>query len=142
MAVINHDHFVKHFFILNPFGSSVEAWNQLRYIVDNSELNNNGEVDYYYLYNKYKEYIDYWNTTFGQRDDKYISKSDKKKSIYDFLIENKYNESFEIILNFPARDPYLFGEFSLKVLLQKINVFKNILEKRKWKMGQENEKLK
>jgi hypothetical protein len=143
MATLNLKSFTDGFFKLNPEGNPQSAFNYIAELLDpineNKQLNGD-PLTYSFLAAKYKEYIDWWNKKFGKQEEKFIPKKDKKRTIYDFLDERKYNESFEITIMFnDDRDPYLFGKDTIDDLLIKVGKFNQIIDKNIWKTQQENE---
>ena len=133
MATINLEIFEKDFFILNPNGSSVEAWRQIVYTINEKTKPNGDKIEYSWLKEKYKDYIDYWDITFGSRDQKFVAGKDKKRNIYDYMTEELYNNSFEISLSFPDRDHFLFGDIeNIKSLKSKVDIWRKKLNDKIW----------
>lgn len=121
-------------FKLNPSGNPQEIFN---YLSAECFTNSNGLIAYGFdkkpltvniLYEKYKEYVRWWNCTHGKKDQKYIRTEDKKLDLKWFVIQAKYNESFVIEQN--QRDKYLFGNMSLQDLTNGINQFKQMINER------------
>lgn len=133
MAEITLEQFTKSFFSLNPMGSSNEAFNAIYYCINNKQRSDGGEIEYYWLMDKYKEYITYWNNTFSKTEERFIPKDKKKKTIYEFIVEELYNNSFEIVLSFPDRDYFLFGEYTLRELKLKVEYWNKKLGDKIWK---------
>ena len=124
MASITLENFTNNFFQLNATGNPTECFSYIADLCRNGTKPDGSQITYEWLEEKYKEYFDYWNITFGSRDPKYISGKDKLMTIYDFMYNSKYKESFVIPLShFQDRDPYLFGNDDLKTLLAKVEVF-------------------
>jgi hypothetical protein len=73
------------------------------------------------IYEKYSEYCLWWKGKFFKSDPKYIAAKDKKKSVYDFLMEGLYNNTYE--REELPRDLYLFGNTPKDELIQKTQRF-------------------
>jgi hypothetical protein len=71
---------------------------------------NGAPVSFEIIYKAYKAYVEGWMRKFGKRDPKYVSNKDKLLSISDFMLEQMYRHSFEVIKT--SRDIYLFKDFS------------------------------
>lgn len=76
------------------------------------------------LYEKYKEYVEWWQFTYGKKNPEYISKSDTQVCPGDFISKGMYNNSYSIQSNNIQRNLYLFGNNSVDVLLEKLKEFK------------------
>jgi hypothetical protein len=70
---------------------------------------------------KYDEYCQYWKNKYAKSDPKYISSKDKKVTVYDFLMQAMYNNSYE--REELPRDYYLFGNTNKQELVVKIKIF-------------------
>ena len=57
---------------------------------------------------RYEKYDIYWKHKFSKTDQKYINKADRKKTLYDFLLDRMYNNTYKIEEH--PRDMYLFGD--------------------------------
>jgi hypothetical protein len=71
---------------------------------------------------KYDNYSKYWHSKYAKADPKYISSKDKKKTVYDFLMEGMYNNTFE--REELPRDYYLFGGMNKELMIQRTKDFK------------------
>lgn len=139
MASITIEYFTNGFFQLNAIGNPKECFSYIADLCKTGVKDDGSQITYEWLEEKYKEYLEYWNVTFGSRDQKYVGNKDKKMSIYDFLYNAKYKESFVIALNhFQDRDPYLFGDDDLKTLSLKVIKFKNQIKANICKNHQES----
>ena len=70
---------------------------------------------------KYNKYSQYWKNKYGKQDPKYLSSKDKKKTVYDFLVEGMYNNTYE--REDLPRDYYLFGTMQKQELIAKTKTF-------------------
>jgi hypothetical protein len=70
------------------------------------------------LYSKYNKY---WIHKYGKNDPKYVSKTEKRKTVYDFLMEGMYNNTYKI--EEAPRDSYLFGNMDRQEMIQKTKKF-------------------
>ena len=71
--------------------------------------------------NSYKEYNEWWDITYQDREEKYIKKEDGKMDISRFLQLGKFNNKFTVRRN--TRDDLLFGDNSIENLRNKLNNF-------------------
>ena len=102
-----------------PDGDLQATWSKLDYVLDYNKDHEGNELTYEYIMRKYSEHIRWWNHTYGRGGDlKYVKAKDleKKKILYDFLSEEKYNDEWIIQKGDISRDQYLFGEFSISYL--------------------------
>lgn len=79
------------------------------------------EITLELIRDKYNKYCQYWQNKYAKSDPKYISAKDKKKTVYDFLMEAMYNNSYE--REELPRDYYLFGSTPKDVLVNKTKEF-------------------
>ena len=126
------EEFENGFWSKNPDGNLTETYNSILFHIDNFRDAKGESLTFEKIEKKYDEYLSYYITKFGQREEQYISKEDKKKSIHYFVTNTMYKNSFETSLFYPERDPYLFGKYSLKELNDKYFKFKQgIIDGRK-----------
>lgn len=90
-----------------------------------------GTVDDYIRFNgytidgiisKYKEYLFFWQAKNGEKDPKYIGKSDQLKSISDFLRDGMMRQDFPLPKT--SRDYYYFGDLKDNYLRSAYDDFK------------------
>lgn len=81
---------------------------------------------YGYLLDKYRKYLDYTDSKNVDKDEKYISKADKKQSPEDWLGSNGYNKFYEISKN--SRDLYILSNLKPDTLRRKLKIFKSELK--------------
>lgn len=74
-----------------------------------------------FIKDKYDEYSRWWKGKFGKNDPKYVSAKDKKMTLYDFLMQGGYNNSYT--REDQPRDSYLFGNIPRDVLITKTKEF-------------------
>ena len=104
---------------LNPSGNEKETKSY-----GDSVIKTYGET-YENLYWKYKEYFNYWNVKYGDRDPKYIKKSDELKDIMDFLQLGMRNQTFALPKT--SRDYYYFGDITQKSLEEHHQLFVKLI---------------
>lgn len=113
-------------FNINPSGNFEEAYRIL--VLRLSDIKNThvpeGEkvFTYKYLCTKYDEYLNYWQSVFGDKDPKYIAKTDKQRNPEAFLDDKFYNQIFSVTKG--AKDFYIFGANSFETLRRKLAIFK------------------
>ena len=81
---------------LNKVGSAAETKSIVTYQINRQEYCDDILIDFDYIYKKYIAYKKFWYHKNGNRDPKYISNSDKFKSINDFIRNSMFREEFEI----------------------------------------------
>jgi hypothetical protein len=69
----------------------------------------------------FKEYNEWWDITYQDREDKYIKKEEGKMNISRFLQLGKFQNRFKIRKN--TRDVLLFGNKSIEELRIELNNF-------------------
>jgi len=122
----DEDLFRATFFNLNPSGNFHESYRvfELRFGNQAGDSNPEGTGVYTYKYfcNKYDEYINWWNSTFGDKDPKYIGKADKLRDPAGFFEDSKYAYVYAITKQ--SKDYYIFGSNSMQTLRKKLYIFK------------------
>jgi hypothetical protein len=104
---------------LNPNGTLEET----RYNAEN--IVKTYGVSYDDLYWKYKEYLNYWTVKYGDKDPKYLRKSDELKSISEFLQLGMRNQTFTLPKT--SRDYYYFGDVPQKDYEENLVIFKKLI---------------
>lgn len=81
------------------------------------------------LIERYKNYLQNWDRSIGQRGKAYIGKDDKIKPIYDYLIDKMYESN---IRNTPIEsDPrydIVFGGIPEEVIRKNFNEFRKVIQ--------------
>lgn len=96
---------------LNPLGDPYLA----KYDIDNiiGKIDTKGKpIDFNYIYNKYKEYIIWYNTKYSGTEERYIPKTDKLRTISQFLEQQMYIQEFKTGTKLDARTNYIFGDIN------------------------------
>jgi hypothetical protein len=84
-------------FLLNPSGNPDHTFQAVEYYMENDNIDfDDNTVDFKYIYDRYKEYLAWWKDTWGKRDQKFVGKTDKLKSIYEFLNAGDHKKSFVV----------------------------------------------
>ena len=80
---------------------------------------------------RYAKYIQWWKSKYGKNDHKYVAKVNQKATVYDFLLNGLYNNSY--VIEEQPRDNYLFGDASCfprqDIILQTKEFIKNARKK-------------
>jgi len=122
------DVFRQTFFNINPIGDFNEAYRvfTIRYeqARDLENPEGNGFITYKYMCKKYIEYINWWNSTFGDKDPKYVGKNDKLKDPEKFFDDMLYNRIFAVSKT--TKDYYIFGTNTFETLRRKLSIFKKV----------------
>ena len=69
-----------------------------------------------FIKEKYDAYNKWWLGKFGKSDPKYLNAKDKKKSVYDFLVDGSYNNTYT--REEQPRDYYLFGKMDKDKMIE------------------------
>lgn len=125
------DEFTERMWNLNPSGDFTLSYELLVELLE--KLEEEGSLNPYSkkpwtfedMVKAYKEYVDWWDITYQDREDKYIKKEEKKEDIKQFLQFGHFRNKYTIRKN--VRDKYLFGDYSTEDLQQQLNVFKQKL---------------
>lgn len=118
------DEFENGFWKKNPNGLLKATYELILFHIDKFKDYRGDDLTFESIERKYDEYLSFYISKFGQREEQYIGEKNKKKTIYDFVTEQMYKQFFDASTFFPERDPYLFGTDSLKELDEKYNKFK------------------
>jgi len=129
----DRDLFKKLFFDQNPQGDINRAYELLIFSIETE--NNNGAIrpednkkyTFKYFVKKYDRYLIWWKSTYGDVEQRFVSKDNKLKNIIDWFDESEYRNMFT--LSKSHLDDYLFGGFSEEVLERKLRIFNTILGK-------------
>lgn len=109
-------------FQLNPTGNPEHTFKAIEYYINNDNIDFDGNiVNIKYISDHYKEYLEHWRDTTGKRDPKYISKTDKLKSLYEFLNSGEHKKSF--VVTPTNRIFYLTNNKSINGLKEDLNKF-------------------
>lgn len=108
---------VDELFALNPSGDKNELSS---YLEDYSLFYPEENIDV--IYDKYKEYQNWWMAKFGDRDPKYVGKNDQLRQIIDFLKDGMMRQDF--VLPKTSRDYYYFGDMKHKEMAELYEEFK------------------
>lgn len=129
------DVFLTQLFELNPDGDPVYCYELLDYSFNNIKEDKQYNPDTGNLYNfndivdKYKEYLDQYDSKYGDTEEKFIKAENRKMNIEDFLRTYGWKKRYPIPQK--KRDYYLFGKRKLPELLQMHKNFKDYIESQK-----------
>jgi hypothetical protein len=119
-----YERFRKEYFGLNPKGDMNNAWGNLKAHAQYGSRDKNGEfITLDALIASYKEYMNWWNRTYGDKDEKYISKEDRLADPEYFVLMKLYCSSWHTTAT--KRDDYLFGSMSDEYLKARTEEFLN-----------------
>lgn len=103
-----YERFRNEYFNLNPKGDPLNAWGQLKSQSTYGSKDKNGNpITLDALIESYKEYLNFWKRSFGDKDEKYIAKDDRLSDPEDFIMFKRYSSSWQTTVT--SRDNYLFG---------------------------------
>lgn len=106
-----------------PNGDKERAYEIYTSVIEQEKETFDGEwVDHKYLLKKLKEYVEWWDNSFGKREKKFVSKEDQKKTLSNWLGSSCWDE-VHIMEGSPKRDRYIFGSFDLPTLKKKVKEF-------------------
>jgi hypothetical protein len=125
---IDIDHFEKDLWQQNPDGSLRETWDLIVWHVEQYTDAKDNPLTYDTIKKKYMEYLNWFNSRYGKTEERYIPKIDKRKTIHTFVTEEGYKREYNTATSYPERDPYLFGEFKINDLKNKLKIFKSKIE--------------
>lgn len=112
-------------FQLNPTGNAEHTFKAIEYYIENSDTDFDGNtIDFKYIYDRYKEYLNWWKDSWGKRDQKYVAKENRLKELYRFLNDEDHKKSF--VTTPTNRIFYLTNNKSISEL--KMSLFKFIKE--------------
>ena len=123
--MVEMDKFMNDFMSLNMEGNpfdTFDKYNEVMASYNGVKTVEGGEYTFDYIVKKYKKYLDYWDRQFGNKDPKYISGKDKRKSPYDYIKGHHFQEVYEE--KGSLRDKYLFGKYGKDELLKLTDKFK------------------
>lgn len=126
----SYEKFLKEFFIHNESGNPLTAYDQLMHLCSgdakiNLKSSDGKTITPTYCKNKFKQYIDWWNNKFADKDKKYLKKEDELLSVESWLIKSGYMNSYKLAQT--PRDRYLFGGLSKEILTEKVKRFEQLL---------------
>lgn len=125
-----YERFIKEYFNLNPMGNPLQAWSYLKmhsqYDASDSEGN---PITLDAVINSYKDYLLYWQKTFGQKDEKYLSKDDRKVDPELFIANKLYQSVWKASAT--PRDEYLFGSHDEEYYAKRTKEFDDGCPKKK-----------
>ena len=120
--MIEFDKFMGELFSLNESGDPDKAFRHLNKILDFEETDKEGRVvNFDYIKEKYKNYLDWWNSMYGERDAQYIAKEERRKDLGDWLAFRLDRNAYNIPRK--GRDSYLFGDLTKKQLETSLSKF-------------------
>lgn len=112
---------------LHPSGEKERTFELYSAIIEQKVYTFDGEfVDNKYLATCLKKYLEYWDYTFGKRDKKYIGTKDQKVTLQFWLASSMWEQEYIIDTN-TRRDRYIFGDYTIAELKEKIKQFEIIL---------------
>lgn len=125
--------FISEFFILNESGNPLSAWEYLMFLCSGDagislDTPDGRKVSPSYCKTKYKQYVEWWNNKFGEKDPKYRKKEDDLMTIEDWFNKKGYMNSYKLAKT--QRDQYIFGGYSKDILLEKVQRFEELLNKK------------
>ena len=125
----HYDDFIKDIRSIWADGDLSSAYSILPLHVDREQGEQGQIYTYSDLIEAWKLHIRIWNSSYGSRDEKYISKSDreKKKNFHDFLIDKIYLNDETMDKGEQKRDEYLFPQWLTVSELS--DMFKKITKK-------------
>lgn len=98
-------------FELNPLGDRYLCKYDINNII--GKIDTKGKpIDFNYLYNKYKEYIVYYNTRYGNTEERFVPKTDKLRTISQFIEQQMYIQEFRSGTKLDPRTSYIFGDIT------------------------------
>lgn len=80
------------------------------------------------LYNRFDNYVKWWQITYKNRDKQYIKKTEQIAHIMKFVSTKMYNNKYEVKKD--DRDKYLFGDFSDEYIRKRVKEFKDKIGKK------------
>lgn len=122
------DQFVKHFMSINLNGDPDAGYDVMLEVLNEATStpeNKNINVSFGYLIDKYNTYLAWWDSKFSNKDEKYISKLDKKKTPGEFVLYKQHLRLYSI--ERASRDNYIFSKLSFSVLHKKLEIFNKLI---------------
>lgn len=114
------------FFNINPIGDFNESFRvfNLRYesILGLPTPEGDGNINFKFLCIHYKSYLNWWETAYSDKEEKYIPKVERLQDPLGYFNEELYNRIFKSVKQ--AKDYYLFGKNSFQTLRRKLSIFK------------------
>jgi len=108
---------------LYPQGDKQEAYNLFEVILSQDKVSFNGyKVNFEFIYDRYKQYVQWWNHRYGKTDKKYLGKNEKS-TIHGYLMRADWDKDYTIDLD-GKRELYLFGKTPMNILIDLKNQFK------------------
>lgn len=111
-----------------PEGDLIKSYDRIKWYIEHEKVCTDGSpLTYKLIMDKFAAHIRSWNSQYGEREAKYRGKDadEKRKTIWDFVGMRWYEREFVIPSGNGERNKYLFGNFSISYLLQKLEEFKN-----------------
>ena len=114
--------FEKEFFGLNKNGNLSQAWTNFMYQVENNFKDAYGnELTMEAIIESYKSYLIYWKRTYGQSDEKFISKENKLQNPEMFIQARMYQSLWSSPTT--PREEYLFGDTTDEYRSERLKTF-------------------
>ncbi|HNX01646.1 MAG TPA: hypothetical protein PKK33_09795 [Candidatus Cloacimonadota bacterium] len=109
---------------LNTQGDYEDTLEKVEFIISMNYTDHfKNKVTFEYILDKYRKYMGWWENTIGVKGPQWIKESERLKSIFDFLDERLFFQSFELPRR--IRDLYIFGTESFESLNIKLKAFKS-----------------
>ena len=77
---------------------------------------NGTPISLLFIKEKYEAYCKWWLGKFGKKDPTYLNAKEKKKTLYDFLVDASYNNTYT--REEQPRDYYLFGKMDKDKMIE------------------------
>ena len=110
-----------------PAGDLIEAYDKILWYIENEKNCADGTpITYRLIMDKFAAHIRAWNMRYGSREPKFIGKADeeKRKDLLNFIYLKWYEQEFILSASQGERNKYLFGDFPVEYLKQKLDEFK------------------
>jgi len=108
---------------LNPEGHFDKTVTMIEAVESNKRKDKDGNlVTVEYIIAKYNDYFEKWEANWGESPMQFIPKDQKLLSIYNWCMDKKYLEDFEILRK--GNPFYLFGNSSRQELQKSLDAFK------------------
>ena len=114
-----------------PAGNLLKTYDRIVLLVENERSFADGTpITYRLIMKTFSAHIQAWNMQYGEREAKYIGRDaeEKRKSLWDFIGLKWYEREFGASSGQRERNKYLFGDFSIDYLKQRLVEFKRRID--------------
>ena len=110
-----------------PEGNLLLAYEKIIHLITQVKTCEDGRpITYKLIIDKFTTHISAWNIQYGDREPKYIGRNaeEKRKNLQEFVSLKWYEREFSFFAGKSDRNQYLFGEFTINYLKNRLDKFK------------------